>query len=84
MANDKHRGVNYWDLKSSLALGSVYYHALVANFDPSENSTTNKFALQTAQEEYDDPNPSASTDQGNVSYELPTYVCRFNVWEERN
>ncbi|CAH0003632.1 unnamed protein product [Clonostachys byssicola] len=71
---------DYWDQNPSFQLAKNYYGNLIEYFDPSKDETTSKFSIHTPEEEVEaGGSPSASSDQGNVSWFLPSIQVGFPI-----
>ncbi|CAH0056952.1 unnamed protein product [Clonostachys solani] len=71
---------DYWDQNPSFQLAKTYYDNLIEYFDPSKDESTSKFSISTPEEEYEaGGSPSASSDQGNVSWFLPSIQVGFPI-----
>ncbi|VUC38194.1 unnamed protein product [Clonostachys rosea] len=71
---------DYWDQNPSFQLAKTYYNYLIEYFDPSKDESTSEFSISTPEQEYEDGgSPSASSDQGNVSWFLPSIQVGFPI-----
>ncbi|KAF9739276.1 hypothetical protein PMIN06_007374 [Paraphaeosphaeria minitans] len=68
---------DYWDQNPSLQLANAYYELQKKYVDPAKDTETSKFTI-TAPED-DDGEAAASSDQGNVSWFLPSIQVSFPV-----
>ncbi|OAQ57560.1 amidohydrolase [Pochonia chlamydosporia 170] len=72
--------LDYWEVQSNAALSRTYYRLLMKNFDPSKDPKTANFTNPDVEEEiYRIGGGGGTTDQGNVSFKLPSIHVTYPI-----
>ena len=68
---------DYWDQNPSFSLANEFYKLQMEHLDPSQDPETSDFTVVAPEDASDEA--SASSDQGNVSWFLPSIQVNFPV-----